>query len=126
MSQHAASQLLQLHSPYNHVRLGTQALAFKTGVKPFLPLVADHSGFSPEIARRLGNPVFTRQLAISRAGLLQFVSRPMDLLKEVIQTLDATSRSAIALVFMRGGMLSSPASTTPEEENDKPVKRLVP
>lgn len=102
---------------YNHVRLGSQALAFKTAIKPFLPLVSDHAGFSPEIARRLGNPAFTRQLAVSRAGLLQFVSRPMDLLKEVIQTLDATSRSAIALVFMRGGVLSSPVSTTPEEEN---------
>ena len=102
---------------YNHVRLGSQALTFKTAIKPFLPLVAEHTGFSPEIARRLGNPAFTRQLSISRAGLVEFVSRPMELLKEVIQTLDATSRSAIALVFMRGGVLPSPVSTTPEEEN---------
>lgn len=102
---------------YNHVRLGSQALPFKTGIKPFLPLVSEHTGFSPEIARRLGNPAFTRQLPISRAGLIEFVSRPMDLLKEVIQTLDATSRSAIALVFMRGGLLPSPVSTTLEEEN---------
>lgn len=102
---------------YNHIRLGSQASSFKTAIKPFLPLVSADAGFSPEIARRLGNPAFTRQLAVSRAGLLQFVSRPMDLLKEVIQTLDATSRSAIALVFMRGGVLSSPVSTTPEEEN---------
>ncbi len=102
---------------YNHVRLGSQALPFKTAIKSLLPLVSDHAGFSPEIARRLGNPAFTRQLAVSRAGLLEFVSRPMDMLKEVIQTLDATSRSAIALVFMRGGTLSSPVSTTPGEEN---------
>ena len=102
---------------YNHVRLGSQALPFKTAIKSLLPLVSDHAGFSPEIARRLGNPVFTRQLAVSRAGLLEFVSRPMDMLKEVIQTLDASSRSAIALVFMRGGALSSPVSTTPDEEN---------
>ena len=102
---------------YNHVRLGSQALTFKTAVKPHLPLISNHAEFSPEIARRLGNPAFTRQLIVSRAGLLEFVSRPMDMLKEVIQTLDATSRSAIALVFMRGGALSSPVSTTPEEEN---------
>lgn len=102
---------------YNHVRLGSQALPFKTAIKSLLPLVSDHAGFSPEIARRLGNPAFTRQLAVSRAGLLEFVSRPMDMLKEVIQTLDATSRSAIALVFMRGGALSSPVATTPDEQN---------
>lgn len=102
---------------YNHIRLGTQAPSFKTSVKPFLPFVSDHPGFSPEIARRLGNPAFTQQLKVSKAGLLEFVARPMELLKEVIQTLDATSRSAIAVVFMRGGFLPSPVSTTSEEEN---------
>lgn len=102
---------------YNHIRRGTQPTAFKTSIKSLLPIVSDHSGFGPEIARRLGNPTFTRQLSVSHAGLLDFVSRPMEMLKEVIQTLDLSSRSAIALVFMRGGALSSPVSTTPEENN---------
>nr|WP_319566574.1 hypothetical protein [uncultured Rhodoferax sp.] len=102
---------------YNHIRLGTQPREFKTSVKPFLPFVSGHLGFTPEIARRLGNPKFTRQLNVSKAGVMQFVDRPMELLKEVIKTLDATSRSAIALVFMRGGSLPSPVSTTPEEVN---------
>lgn len=101
---------------YNHIRLGKQTKAFKSSVKPFLPIVANHERFSPEIARRLGNPAFTRQLNLSKAGLLQFVAHPMELLKEVIQTLDANSRSAIALVFIRGGSLSSPVKLSSDEE----------
>lgn len=102
---------------YNHIRLGTQSTEFKRSIKPFLPVVSSHQRFSPEIARRLGNPAFTRNLYVSKWTLEQFVERPMELLKENIQTLDADSRSAIALVFMRGGFLPSPVSLSPEEEN---------
>lgn len=101
---------------YNHIRLGTQSTEFKRTVKPFLPVVSDHQHFSPEIARRLGNPAFTRNLYVSNWGLIQFVERPMELLKEIIQTLDVHSRSAIALVFMRGGILPSPMKLSLEEE----------
>jgi energy-coupling factor transporter ATP-binding protein EcfA2 len=101
---------------YNHIRLGTQSTEFKRSVKPFLPVVSAHQRFSPEIARRLGNPAFTRNLYVSEWGLVQFVERPMELLKEIIQTLDAHSRSAVALVFMRGGVLPSPVTFSLEEE----------
>lgn len=100
---------------YNHIRLGTQSTEFKGAVKPFLPVVSAHQRFSPEIARRLGNPAFTRNLYVATWGLTQFVERPMELLKEIIQTLDANSRSAVALVFMRGGSLPSPVKLSPEE-----------
>lgn len=102
---------------YNHIRLGTQSTEFKSTVKPLLPFFSSLQRFSPEIARRLGNPAFTRKLNVSKWGLEQFVERPMELLKEIIQTLDAHSRSAIALVFMRGGILPSPLMLTTEEQN---------
>lgn len=101
---------------YNHIRLGTQSIEFKRSVKSFLPAVSAHPNFSPEIARRLGNPTFTRSLYVSPRGLMQFVERPMELLKEIIQTLDTNSRSAVALVFMRGGSLPSPVTLSQEEE----------
>ena len=101
---------------YNHIRLGTQSTEFKRSIKSFLPVVSDHQRFSPEIARRLGNPAFTRNLYVSKFGLTQFVEHPMELLKEIIQTLDAHSRSAVALVFMRGGILASPLTLSLEEE----------
>lgn len=100
---------------YNHIRLGTQSKEFKQSVKRFLPAVSGHQRFSPEIARRLGNPMFTKRLLVSRLGLEQFVAEPMELLQEVILTLDVNSRSAIALVFMRGGLLLSPITLSQEE-----------
>jgi hypothetical protein len=45
-----------------------------------------------------------------------FVERPLELLREIIRTLDGGSRSALALVFMRGGALASPVKMTKEEE----------
>jgi hypothetical protein len=100
---------------YNHIRLGNQVQAFKTKLKPHLPAVSTHSGFSPEIARRLGNRAFTKKLSIYRSELEDFVANPMQLLMDVIQTLDASSRAAIALVFMRGGQLTSPVALMPDE-----------
>ena len=102
---------------YNHIRLGNQSIDFKRKVKPFLPAVAEKPRFSPEIARRLGNQYFTRELSISEHGLKNFVEKPLNLLSEIIHTIDAESRAALALTFMRGGSLPSPVSITSEEEN---------
>ncbi|MDO8891900.1 MAG: hypothetical protein Q7V00_08670 [Sulfurimicrobium sp.] len=101
---------------YNHIRLGTQPSRFKTRIKPFLTDVASHQRFSPEIARRLGSPLFTKILSLSKSGLDEFVAQPMELLREIIRTLDAGSRSALAIVFMRGGIMPSPMRITSEEE----------
>jgi len=101
---------------YNHIRLGTQTKAFKKQIKLYLDGVVAHKRFSPEIARRLGNPAFTKRLVVSVPALDDFVERPVPLLQEVIRTLDPNSRAAIALVFMRGGWLPSPVTLRSEEE----------
>src|SRR5208282_3445162 len=101
---------------YNHIRLGTQTKAFKKQIKPYLDSVVAHARFSPEIARRLGNPAFTKKLVISVPALDDFVERPVPLLQELIRTLYANSRAAIASVFRRGGWLASPITLRPEEE----------
>lgn len=100
---------------YNHIRLGTQPKKMKSRLKGLLPAVATHQNFTPEIARRLGNPAFTKNMLLSRDGLDDFVSRPLGLLCEIIKTLDAESRSALALVFLRGGVLPSPIRMSDEE-----------
>lgn len=107
---------------YNHIRLGTQPRVFKAKLKPFLSDVAAHERFSPEIARRLGNPLFTETLTVSKPGLDNFVASPLELLCEIINTLDDGSRSALALVFMRGGMLPSPVQMS--EDEDQAIARL--
>jgi hypothetical protein len=101
---------------YNHIRLGTQPKKFKSRVKAFLPAVAAHPRFSPEIARRLGSPVFTKQLVMSKDGFADFVAHPTDFLCEILRTLDVESRSAIALVFMHAGTLASPLQISDEEQ----------
>ncbi len=107
---------------YNHIKLGSQRQSYKKDIKRFLPLVVTHEKFSPEIARRLGNPLFTKTLKISEHGLNDFVQKPLDILCEIIDTMDDSSRSALALVFIRGGVLPSPLRTTIEE--DQVVARI--
>lgn len=102
---------------YNHIRLGTQPREFKSRIKPFLPEIAAHQRFSPEIARRLGSPMFTKELVVLKSGLDDFVTHPRELLSEIIRTLDVGSRSALALVFIRAGLLSSPVQMTEDEEH---------
>ena len=102
---------------YNHIKLGSQPKNFKTEIKPFLPRVATNEDFTPEIARRLGNPVFTKRLTISEATLNNFVAQPLEFLCEIIRTLDTESQSALALVFMRAGALPSPIQMTEQEQN---------
>lgn len=101
---------------YNHIRLGNQPAEFKSKLKPFLADIAAHRNFTPEIARRLGNPIFTKKLSVHQSGLEDFVARPVDLLCEIIRTIDDDSRSALALVFMRGGVLPSPLKMTTDED----------
>jgi hypothetical protein len=101
---------------YNHVRLGTQPAKFKSEIKPLLASVAANDRFSPELARRLGHPAFTKGLWLSAPALANFVENPVELLKEIIRTLDTASRSATALVFMRGGLLASPVTLSIDEQ----------
>jgi hypothetical protein len=100
---------------YNHVRLGTQPKSFRRRVKPFLTEVAAHPGFIPEIARRLGDPLFTKNLKLTSSGLREFVENPVEFLRDVITNLDTASRAALTVIFMRGGTLASPVELSKEE-----------
>ncbi len=107
---------------YNHIKLGNQDNNYKKKIKPYLEKLASYEKFSPEIARRLGNPLFTKSLTLSEYSLNNFVENPLDMLCEVIDTIGDSSRSALALVFIRGGVLPSPLNTSIEEE--KAIARL--
>jgi len=100
---------------YNHIRLGHQPHQFRAAVKPFLPAVAQRRRFLPEIARRLGDPLFTQGLSVDRDSVIKFVDEPLRFLVEVVANLDGPSRTALALVFMRGGTLESPITLTDGE-----------
>lgn len=100
---------------YNHIRLGNQPREFRKSIKPFLPRLANAPRLLPELARRLGNPFFTKNLVLSESGLREFIEKPLELLMDVIRTADAPSRAALALVFMRGGSLPSPVTPNADE-----------
>lgn len=101
---------------YNHVRLGTQPQAAKTQMKPSLHGVAARPKFSPEIARRLGSTVFTKGMILTQKGIDDFVDHPKEFLCDVIRNLDTNCRAALAVIFMREGMLASPVILSPQED----------
>jgi hypothetical protein len=101
---------------YNHIKLGTQPKQFRKEVKPFLERVAANRSFLPEIARRLGEPRFTKGLSINDASLQYFVENPRDFLKRVIGELDGPCKAALALIFVSGGAVPSPIGSNRELE----------
>lgn len=93
---------------YNHLKLGKQPLSFRTEIKPYLEGVASHRRFIPETARRLADPLFTRDMFVDEYYIGQFVEKRELLLQEVLQGLDADSKAGLALIYMRNGRLESP------------------
>jgi energy-coupling factor transporter ATP-binding protein EcfA2 len=104
---------------YNHLKLGNQPPEFLTQLKPeWLEEVAAHPRFLPELARRLGDPLFTKFLdPVRRERLLDFIARPEQLLLEILVNLDAGSRAAMGLVHLRGGQLGSPYVPSPGDQD---------
>jgi hypothetical protein len=100
---------------YNHLKLGKQPRSFRTEIKPYLENVSNHPRFIPETARRLADPIFTRGLFIDPYYLGQFVERREQLLQEVLQNLDADSKAALAMIYMRNDRLESPIQLQPSE-----------
>lgn len=107
---------------YNHLKLGRQPREFRTEVKPLLVSVAAHDRFIPEIARRLAEPFFTKNLHLSECSVARFVDEREQLLIDICKELDAHSKAALALIYMGNGRLPSPISLTAAE--DEALKRL--
>jgi hypothetical protein len=107
---------------YNHLKLGTQPRAFVRDIKPYLEDIASHPRFIPETARRLADPLFTKDLFIDPYYLRQFVEKREQLLQEVLQGLDADSKAALALIYMRNDRLESPIELQSSES--EAIERL--
>jgi len=100
---------------YNHLKLGKQPAEFLVQIKPHLGQVATHARFIPETARRISDPLFTRDLFLSEWHLKEFVEKREQLLLEVIQGLDANSKAALGLIYMRKDHVESPVNLLPSE-----------
>jgi hypothetical protein len=101
---------------YNHVRR-VQPQAMRKRLKPLLPAVAANKAFLPETARRLGDPLFTKNLVISKARLTRLVEHPVEFLTEILEQLDDPSRAAVALIFLNSQAgVPSPITASPALE----------
>src|SRR5207244_3822213 len=67
---------------YNHIKLGEQLRYFRHRIKPFLNQIAANTHFLPETARRLGSPLFTKNLQFDINAIRAFVEEPLGFLTE--------------------------------------------
>ena len=100
---------------YNHLRLGNQPPEFRKAIKTFLPVIASNDKFFPEVAKRLGDPFFTKNLIMHEEYLKRFVEEPKEFLCDVIKQLDRKCFAALALLFMRAGRITSPPKIDADE-----------
>jgi hypothetical protein len=90
---------------YNHIKAGAQSQNWKKRVKDHLEAVADAPHFLPGMARRLGDPLFTKRLPLTVTALREFVSEPRDHLIETIEELSDLHQAALALIFVHRGRM---------------------
>lgn len=98
---------------YNHLKLGTQELSFKSHLKPHLETVADLDGFTPGLAFRLGNARFTATLdPEDEDSVVSFFEHPADYLDELLSELAPRDRASLGLLFAAGRRLDFPLGDT--------------
>lgn len=103
---------------YNHLRHGRQPNSFVASVQPHLEMAADHPGYSPELARRLGEPTFTARMGgPSAAAIDDFFSRPAELLHDIMQGLDNDALAALGLIFISRNWVASPLELNEPEQD---------
>lgn len=101
---------------YNHIRLGSQSRSWKSRVKPQLDSLANEPSFLPEIARRLGDSAYTKQISTANDDLLNFIRDPKEHLLQTIQELTEFNKATLTLVFLHSGnMPNGKIDTTMQE-----------
>lgn len=99
---------------YNHIKFGDLPSTLRANLKPHLPVVAEASGFTPELARRLGTHRFHRALnSYDKESILRFVQEPLHFFEEVIHDLSKPQQAAIALLLLTGNGLPDPVADIP-------------
>ena len=94
---------------YNHLKHGRQPKNQVRAFVPHLDELADHPGFTPELARRLADPAFTTNLGLpTAANLRAFLAEPRQFLADTFAGLDDDSLSALGLIFLSRNWLPSP------------------
>lgn len=90
---------------YNHLKMGKQPKRWKKQIKPYLQELSGNQYLLPEIARRLGDPMFTKGIKQFPEDLIGFVNSPQEFLKTVISELTDPQLAAMTLVFLERSRL---------------------
>ena len=103
---------------YNHLRHGRQPNSFIAKAQPYLETAAAHVGFTPELARRFSDPLFTAKVwPDSAPSISDFFARPSTFLRDVMTGLDADARAALGLIFINGNWVASPIRLTQRDDD---------
>lgn len=103
---------------YNHVKAGNQSSSWKSRIKPQLAALSKEPALLPEIARRLGDRAFTRQITTANDSLLKFIREPKEHLSQTIEELSKLHSAALTLVFLHRGQM-------PVGQSDVDMQQLV-
>jgi hypothetical protein len=85
---------------YNHLKEGKQPKGWKKNIKPHLQDLSSNQDLLPEIAKRLGDPMFTKGIKQLPDDLIRFVNKPQEYLKITIFELAPPQQAAMTLVFL--------------------------
>ena len=96
--------------------MGNQSKGFKTQLKPYLPELAKKPEFLPEIARRLGDKFFTKNIYADEQKLNNFFEQPHDFLLDLLKDLGKDEKASLGLIFINNGTLPSPIKKSQENE----------
>ncbi len=99
---------------YNHLKAGDQPAAVLRRWRKHLPQISTLASFQPEVARRLAQTAFTRALTGGERQLLDYMSRPVDFLRDILGQLDPAPRAALACVYLSGEGMAAPISLNSE------------
>jgi hypothetical protein len=98
---------------YNHLRMGNQDLQFKRSLKPHLAEITHNPRLLPEVARRLGDSNFTKNLDPADIhAVKQFVDEPREYLLGLVDSLSPPLQAALVVMLASGGCVASPAPPT--------------
>ncbi len=93
---------------YNHIKEGDISSEQKGKLKSHLEYVAGLSSFLPELARRLGNKRFHKNVKYNRLSLKEFFDKPVQHFKDVIHGIAKSETAALAVCLMRNNSVPDP------------------
>jgi hypothetical protein len=93
---------------YNHIKDGDITKQQKQALKRHLPGIARLVAFSPELARRLGNARFHKNITYDGIKLAQFFEQPVEHLRDVIHGLSGSETAALAVCLLSGNRVPDP------------------